>query len=222
VKVQNGAECELRIENITSSEPSFTDDPIWYVNYTVYNGDEQNKNPILCEEYSFGNGVTSFSMIPKCFFENLPIESGMNMQSPNNPSSKAIRWLAEDALSTDCRYFFDQRYALAALYFAAPSEHNVSEHNVSEHNVSKHNVSKHKVWVEEKVPIICHWDHIVCVKNDDTAPNATDLLDLDISGLELSGSIATEIGLLNMLSLYDACKLENLISNLVVCATACH
>ena len=50
----------------------------------------------------------------------------------------------------------------------------------------------------------------MCVENyDATASNHADLIDLDISGLELSGSIATEIGLLSMLSLYDACKLEN-------------
>ena len=134
-------------------------------------------------------------MIPRCFFENLPkeIKNEMNMQSPNNPSSKAIRWLAEDASSTVCGYYFNQRYALAALNFAAPSRY------------------ENTLWVKNKVSTICHWDNIVCVENYYATAynNDVDLMDLDISGLELSGSIATEIGLLSMLSLYDACKLEN-------------
>lgn len=196
VRVSDGATCEMRIENTTSSKPKWDDAPIWYVNYTVYHGNEES--PILLQGHSIDNGVAFFDMIPQCYFEVLAnhLDPGINLDN-GCPSTKALRWLAENDLeSVGCKFSLISRFALSALNFAAPIFS------------SSPSGPRNEKWIEKENLDICSWRNVVCVQNSESTEQ--DFLHLDLSGLEISGPIATEIGLLSTLSLYDACKCDHL------------
>jgi len=193
IKVNDGAECTIRIENTTSSNPSFDDDPVWFVNYTIFDGVPQSieDNPTrIRQEFTFDNGVVSFEKIPECYFDILSEHIDYKtIYEKKNPSSEAINLIVdENSRSTSCSPYLMERYALYAMNFAAPTFSYIVTGEMSE------------LWIEQDRP--CTWQNIMCSGQAD-ASSIFDLLDLDLSGLQLNGYIATEIGLLYNLALYD-------------------
>ena len=193
IKVNDGAECTIRIENTTSSNPSFDDDPVWFVNYTIFDGVPQSieDNPTrIRQDFTFDNGVVSFEKIPECYFDILSEHIDYKtIYGKKNPSSEAINLIVdENSRSTSCSPYLMERYALYAMNFAAPTLSYLIFRQRTE------------LWIEQDRP--CTWQHILCSGQVD-ASSIFDLLDLDLSGLQLSGYIATEIGLLYNLALYD-------------------
>jgi hypothetical protein len=179
VKVNDGADCEIRIDNNAGTAPGFTDlpTPIWYVDYTVYNGDGDQNSPILVEGFSKDNSSASFELIPSCEVKALSdhIPHDTSLQSLSNPSSEAIDWmLKRDESKSGCRENLVELFALSVLNFAAPG-------------------SPQRLWIENGR--LCSWESIWC--------NVDDLFRLDLPGLGLSGPIATEIGLLSNLVWYN-------------------
>jgi len=192
VMVSDGADCEIHIKNATSFNSDWSDDPLWYVNYTVYLGHEgmmtnSTSETLILQEYSYDNSVVSFDIIPKCYFEKLSDHiDRMNVHMGNNPSSKAINWLMRDeSEESDCKLeAFLTRYILSVLNFAAPIDPSISLNGL---------------WIQEKE--ISRWPNILCI--GDLAPKKLGYFQLDLSDLGISGYIATEIGLLSNLASYD-------------------
>jgi Leucine-rich repeat (LRR) protein len=194
VKVPDGSTCNIVIENTTSSNPRWNDDPIWYVNYTVFNGNNET-TPIIVQRNTYETGDVLFEMIPDCFFNTIPnTDNNLNINSLDDPHSQAIKWLMDSRSKNwkkaDCRYRLLERYALAVINFAAP---------IAPSNTSESSESAKTLWITPERE--CSWPNIVCGRGD---LNLTDLIDLDLSGIGLSGYIPTEIGLIENLALYDA------------------
>jgi hypothetical protein len=190
VMVPDRSTCNMIITNTTSFNPTFNDDPIWYVNFTVYNGDNE-RTPILVEGNTHENGDVEFDMIPDCFFEELPnINGELNVDFQNDFHSQAIKWLMDNEPKkfdkSICKHSILERYALAVLNFAAP----ITPSNTS---------GTGGLWIQQGRK--CSWKNIVCGRGGSTF---LDLIDLDLSGVGLAGYIPTEIGLLKNLALYDA------------------
>eukprot|EP00533_Pseudo-nitzschia_delicatissima_P000291 CAMPEP_0116094616 /NCGR_PEP_ID=MMETSP0327-20121206/9229_1 /TAXON_ID=44447 /ORGANISM="Pseudo-nitzschia delicatissima, Strain B596" /LENGTH=1039 /DNA_ID=CAMNT_0003586237 /DNA_START=100 /DNA_END=3219 /DNA_ORIENTATION=- len=196
VQVADGARCEFRLENSTSSEPSWDDAAIWYLNYTIHQGshygDLDQEGPVLVQQSSFIEGVVFFDLMPKCYYdlfqENLETKSMYN-RNEKNLQGRAVRWvLSNDMTETQCLYMHSMlsRYALAAINFAAPI---VSPEG-------------RDLWIEKQTPDLCNWKNVVCLQNMNTTE--LDLLYVDISHLNLTGYIPSEIRFLSTLARYDA------------------
>ena len=102
--VSDGANCDFFIENTTlsSRQPQWDDDPIWYVNYTLYDGGNKTlteagaKKSKILEGYSYNNAGISFDMVPECYInhpEVSPLFDTHDVYSRNDAASKAIFWL---------------------------------------------------------------------------------------------------------------------------------
>jgi hypothetical protein len=212
VMVSDAAVCDIQIENSIVTVPGFTGlrYPYWLVDYTVYSGDASS--PILVEGSSAGNGYASFEMIPKCDLEQLSdhISTDTNLHTLSNPSSKAIDWMlkrkdtrestlsrlqhmfSDDENRFHCRENLIELYALSVLNFAAPG-------------------SQKRLWIEEGR--LCTWQSITCTSLD----GVVEYLSLDLPRLGLSGSIASEIGLLSNLMTFNAGTLLRLFIKRDVC-----
>ena len=196
VEVSDGASCEIRIENTTSSKPKWGDAPIWYMNYTVRYGDNYNNAISLAQGYSKDNGIALFDLMPKCYLEIFEEHISTDMiDHDDNIQGKAAHWMMErESSDTDCLNLESSlsRFALAVLNFAAPISPSINSGLES------------RLWIEKDSPGLCNWESIVCAKNS----NATqmDLIHLDLSGLGISGYLPTELGLLSTLARYDVCK----------------
>jgi len=172
VKVKDGAECTLTVGNRTRK-----DEPIFYVDYSVFDGDEKMTTNIL-EGSSFEQESTGFQKIPSCFSEKL--KNHVNIKSMYNgidPSNKAIDWLMKDAQrSSKCEDpFFIERYALFVLLRDDDKPNN-----------------------KRKSKRQCSWSRVTC--------KGESIIELDLYQTELSGTIATEIGLLTNLKSLDVGK----------------
>jgi hypothetical protein len=194
VMVPDGASCEIQITNATSSHPQWDNPPTWYVNYTVYHGDfeEIAENPTqILQEFSHTTSISSFERMPGCYFDKLSEHiDRTNVYKANDLSSKAIDWLQRDKSDgSNCKFeLFVSRYALSVLNFAAPKLRSGLEN---------------ELWINYDNQ--CTWPNIICAGQTDSS--LSDFFYLDISSLVLSGYIATEIGLMENLLEYDACKL---------------
>jgi len=190
--VPEEANCEIRIKNSTSTVTHFDDDPIWYVNYTVYNGENDDQSPtvILVKESSYNCQSVLFERMPDCYlkpYSQSYWDDTYNLYNPvGDPQSSALLWMKEvtETRNGVCPDDFTERFALAVLHFAAPSR---------------------SYWIQETSP--CNWPHIICVGSyNSTGLNSTanlDLLNLHLADVGLSGRIPNEIGLLANLALYD-------------------
>lgn len=175
VYVSDGADCELTVKNTTGGPLE-----IQYVNYTVYHGDKESitTNPIVMfNADSFVESVHEFRRIPECYFDKLSkFVEVPTIYTGNSPSNKAVEWLLQDSEGfSNCQYdSFLERYALAAINYGAP--------NIADSSTDG-------LWLSEERH--CVWANVECV--DDFVTQ------LDLGSTEdllLSGTIATEIGLL--------------------------
>jgi hypothetical protein len=117
IMVNDGADCTMTISNTTTNDY----DPIWYVNYTISNGPM-----VVLQDYSYERTTTYFQPISNCYLDKLSDHtdwSTVYMGIDNDPSAKAIDWLTDNESEIPmCKdSFFLERYALAVIYFAAPS-----------------------------------------------------------------------------------------------------
>ena len=71
--VEDGSNCTIRINNSTSSTV-YNEIPIWYVDYTVYHGDNttvENDPIVIRREQSTNNELTFFAIYPECYLDKL-------------------------------------------------------------------------------------------------------------------------------------------------------
>jgi hypothetical protein len=186
VWVADGADCKMTVTNSTGGPVDMQ-----YVNYTVYHGDKEsieNDPIVMFQEDSFVNGIHSFQRIPECFFTKLKNYTDIRtIYTGNGSSNKAIKWLMEDSRGySNCEYdTFLERYALATMNYAAP-------------NIDAEESST-ELWINLERQ--CVWRSVRCVDGM--------VVELDMgasSGLVLSGTIPTEIGLLRNLEWLDLGK----------------
>ena len=100
--VEDGASCILVIERPTSGFDLFMDDPIWFVDYTIFhdivNGDGTQRVEILTGN-SHDVEVTTFTRIPECYFRKLNNHTGTESvytEFEESSSKNGIDWLLED------------------------------------------------------------------------------------------------------------------------------
>jgi len=196
VMVGDGADCILSIKNVTSGGVDIN-----YVNYTVFHGDESsidNDPIIMMEADSYIDGIIHFQRILDCFLLKLsPYTDNTTIYTGTEPQNEAIDWLMEDSSGDSaCEYeTFVERYALAVINFAAPI--NMSLTNAAYNETSSEKLLSDSLWIENDRQ--CAWFNVACQNGL--------VLDLDLGsaglGNKISGTIATEIGLLKNLNKTD-------------------
>jgi hypothetical protein len=110
VMVNDGANCTLVVRN--------TDDPTWFINYTLFHGSGKDAVEILTRHSKQAERI-QFNRIPSCFFEKLGdhLDAAL-MYTASGPSRQAVDWLVQDAGGKiECDNNFIERYALAVLDF---------------------------------------------------------------------------------------------------------
>jgi len=170
--IQDGANCTLILRNSTNHNSPDTryDDPIWFVNYTVYHGDKDDVKKQKIEILTQNSNETeeeTFRRIPICYFRKLGIIE--NFYTRSDPSSKAIDWLMGDyeveTLKSECEDdAFIERYALVNMYLAMGA---------------KRLISRDKQ---------CRWKSIICDEGQVT--------EIKLNEANLNKDIPSEIGLL--------------------------
>jgi len=124
VMVEDGADCSLVVRNTTTnSAPDVAvDDPIWFINYTLFHGD---KNTIeaaeILTQHSSKKESVNFKVIPGCYFRKLGSHIDLvSIYKAFGSSNEAIDWLVEDDRGNlQCEdNNFIERYALANVFFA--------------------------------------------------------------------------------------------------------
>jgi hypothetical protein len=124
IMVNDGADCIMTIRNDRSRT-----DPTWYADYTILHGNTKSvgSNSIVVAQSSSAKESTyNFKRIPDCYFDKLSdyIDSSTVYTGIGyDPTAEAIDWLMKDALGNSLceNSFLPERYALAVIYFAAPS-----------------------------------------------------------------------------------------------------
>lgn len=118
VKIEDGAKCTFTVRNETGTDMRIWEglnwnDPIWYVDYTIFHQDEDVEMEILTQSSSEAS-IVNFQRIPKCYFDVLG-DKAIISYAASSTSFGAIRWLMEDhTLNSDCEdQTFLERYALA-------------------------------------------------------------------------------------------------------------
>ena len=171
---------------------------IYYVNYTVFHGDTASidANPIIITDgNSYNQEMSSFHRIRECFFDQLSNYADMtSVYSGNGPQQEAIKWLMDDRLeySTCVDNFFIERYALAVINFAAPIDNNGNESLVTRQRHLRPGgliEDSNHLWISALRQ--CEWETVTCLDGSVTT--------LDLGYRSLSGTVASEIGLLTNL-----------------------
>ena len=187
VWIADGADCTMIVKNSTSGDLDIS-----FVDYTIYHGDEESMatDPILVLQADSGQTeVTDFHRIEDCFLRKLrPYINTKTIYTGTGPSNKAVDWLMKDVQGySNCQdKGFIDRYALAAINFAAP----IMDTNLID------DTEPSGLWINPERQ--CVWRNVACVNNSVTE------LDLGaLSNIVLSGTIASEIGLLKSLVSLD-------------------
>eukprot|EP00536_Pseudo-nitzschia_multiseries_P007045 jgi/Psemu1/65849/estExt_Genemark1.C_1570041 len=178
IMVEDGDWCRITVTNTTSTLQSWDNDPIWWINYTVYHGNN-TKNAIITG-YSGNEESVTFQRIPQCFFVTLADYTDVETAySASDPTAKAISWLANDpsGYSSCVDEFLVERYALSAVNFAAPI---ISDPNTREES---------QLWIMNQQQ--CRWENTACNEGSVEA--------LTVRSLNLDGTIAPTVGLLTSL-----------------------
>jgi len=119
--VRDGAHCEVIVTNTTDTNNNWDNTPVFWVDFTIYHGDDT-----LNEMISGFSGITDtviFQRIEECYFEKLNEHIGVSdVYTAGTDTSFALFWLTEDTTEySRCRDpFLTERFALAAINFAAP------------------------------------------------------------------------------------------------------
>jgi len=205
VMVADGAQCTMSIKNTSSVILQ-----IYFVDYTIYHGDEESieTDPIVIfRDDTSIQGIREFRRIPDCFIAKLGgYTNTTTVYTGNEPSNKAIQWLAEDWQGySNCEYdSFVERYALAAINFAAPKIDEIENTTASGNSRmllsgDEGSSSSEELWISTAGQ--CEWPNVAC------ADGWVEELDLD-TNMYVMGTIATEIGLLKMMKWFDIARNE--------------
>jgi len=188
VMVRDGSKCEMVVTNVTSGNLE-----ILFVNYTIYHGNANSvrNNPIvMLRGNSFENAATQFQRIRNCFFTELDaFIDNSKIYTGTDPSNKALNWLMEDSLGySNClNNGFLERYALATINYAAP---------IVDPSETSSDVEASGLWITTERQ--CAWENVVCRDG-----RVSELQLGGSNGFRLSGTIATEISLLENLVALD-------------------
>ncbi len=195
VMVNEGATCSLVIRNTTTNgfkADYLRDDPIWYVDYTVFHNRSNNimssnDNELLeiLSARSKEAGSVKFTRISDCFIETLKNHIDVRtVYTGSDPSSKAFRWLLDQNDNSDYPQFKDEffieRYALATLDFT---------------------LSNHTTFINEQRQ--CTWPNIKCTNG---AVTQVDLKKKNMK--EFSAEMMTSIQILSDLTELNLGKLD--------------
>jgi hypothetical protein len=183
--VPDGATCNLTITNFTAPTSKWDNDPIWWVNYTVYHGEENDFSSEIASGYSGDQETISFQRIPECYFDKLSDSIDKStVYSANTDSALAAMWIVRDkSRYSDCsKRFLIERFALSAINFAAPIKTNHTSYSGNRFNDDALWISKDKR---------CRWPHITC--------NQGSVEGLAVRDMNLDGTISTSVGFLTAL-----------------------
>ena len=127
--IEDGANCTLSVRNTagTSYNP-FDNDPIWYVDYTLFHGDQTsigNNQIAILSEQSDKKGSVNFQRIRICFLDKLSeYVTTTTVYTNTEPSNEAIDWMMRDITeNSQCDDpFFIERHALVALLISVATD----------------------------------------------------------------------------------------------------
>ena len=183
VWIEDGAHCTVTARNTSNrdstSQYSWKNNPIWHVNYTVFH--EENNTVEILQANSGIQESSNFYRIPVCYFNKLSNYLDITkIYDDSGYSTQALKWMSDDSTeNSNCQDdFFIERFALSALNFGAPI-------NRTE-----------PMWISTELQ--CRWLTIEC--------DGGSVTKLDLGSSQLSGTIATSIGLLTSLTELDLCK----------------
>jgi len=173
--VADGAWCRIIVTNTASTLEKWDNDPIWWINFTVYHGNGTSDEIIT--GYSGEQDSLEFHRINECYFETL--EEFVDVSRAyiaNNADSSALSWLANDesVYSSCVDEFLVERFALATINYAAPI---FTDSNSTDEGI---------LWITRQQQ--CRWDYTACNEGIVEA--------LTVRSLPLNGTIASSIGLL--------------------------
>ena len=200
VKVSDGAKCRISIQNATGGLRELR-----YVNYTIYHGDEESieADPIVIfHADSYEQGIVDFQRVPECFFTKLDgYVDRATIYTGTEPSNKAVEWLMDDFRGfSSCEYdTFLERYALATFNFAAPLQmrYVLREWGEVEEEWIEDRPIEERLWITPEAQ--CEWPSILCSNGRVYQVD----LGKELTNFVLTGTIATEIGLLKSLTWLD-------------------
>jgi hypothetical protein len=121
VMVKDGTNCKLLLRNTTSFNapaPAF-DDPIWLINYTIFHGENNNKEVESISQPSWENNIAVFKRIPQCYFRKFGNYTDIASLYPAiGPSNEAVDWMVEvDPENLLCEeHMFMERYVLTNFF----------------------------------------------------------------------------------------------------------
>eukprot|EP00531_Pseudo-nitzschia_arenysensis_P016925 CAMPEP_0116121006 /NCGR_PEP_ID=MMETSP0329-20121206/3473_1 /TAXON_ID=697910 /ORGANISM="Pseudo-nitzschia arenysensis, Strain B593" /LENGTH=1333 /DNA_ID=CAMNT_0003614803 /DNA_START=191 /DNA_END=4192 /DNA_ORIENTATION=+ len=125
VMVEDGVKCILVIRNTTTDIDILEDDPIWFIDYSVFQGANLDGNTVMEILTSSSAEVDTvvFSRIPTCYVSKLQGHTDSDIfysASQKSSSNIAIDWLMDDGTgNSECEDpNFIQRYALVKSYYA--------------------------------------------------------------------------------------------------------
>jgi hypothetical protein len=132
VMVNDGASCTLLVRNFTSFlNPSSLNNPIWFVNYTIFH--KSNKNDLEVEivsQQSSEQDTVTFRVIPECYFTKLgDYTNTFSIYKNVGAQNEAIDWLVEadtDEISwCETEDKFIERYALTRIFYTMGIEEKI-------------------------------------------------------------------------------------------------
>ena len=186
VMVEDGATCTLTIRNSTSNNdpnPEY-DDPIYFVDYTLYHGHkedlEENNKIVILSQNSYEAQDETFRRIPKCYFRKLEEHVEIdNIYTLSDSSKKAIDWLmgdyATETVQLECEDDeFIERYALVNMYLSMGTKRLISTDRQ------------------------CRWKSVIC--------NEGKVTEIRLKDASLAKDIPSEIGLLRSLKELELCE----------------
>jgi hypothetical protein len=187
IRVPDGARCEISVRNTTDSNNEWDSNPIWWVDYTVYYGsDKTNK---IISGYSGDQDLISFKRIPECYFKVLIDSIDISTAyTTHTDSTQSLAWLVNDASNNSkCdNGFLGDRFALGAMYFAAPIIPALEASlDSSENYRNKDNGGTMWISTEQQ----CRWKCVTCGREGSVSH-------LRVTSMNLDGTISTYIGLL--------------------------
>lgn len=195
VWIEDGVDCTLDVGNTTKwflpgSETdnllkswSICDDPIWFINYTIFHG---NKSAIDTEQveiltqHSREKKIANFQIIPECYFRKLKDHvDNASIYIGSSPSTEAIDWLLGDNTgNSECEdEFFIERFALSTMNFA---------------------MNGNATLINDKKQ--CTWPWTTCT-------SVGQVIKVDLPKKFLTGAVPNEVFLLTNLETLFMCKL---------------
>jgi len=197
IYVRDGARCKVSVSNTTNFEAKWDNDPIWWVEYTVYHG--PTTEHIILSGDSGVESTVSFHRVPECYFKKLEGSVKVSTAYSNRlDSTLALDWLINDKSgNSKCDDdFLIERFALAAVNFAAPISAGLSRESSNSSESGYFNIMQFNdeaLWIS--TPQQCRWDNIACEEGS--------VETLAVRSKDLFGTISTSIGLLTGLRRLD-------------------